>query len=73
MIEANVRDLEANLERRLRDNIVSQVRDEFGRELDDIRQQLRGKGPAVSEQSIKTTPPPITDLPTDELKMLLLS
>ena len=64
---------------------MSQVRDEFGRELDDIRRQLRGKGPVVSKQSMETTtppptqvfqfptPPPITDLPTDELKMLLLS
>ena len=35
-IETNVRNLEANLERRLRDNIMSQLRDEFGHELDDI-------------------------------------
>ena len=51
-IEANARDLEANLERQLRDNIMSQVRDEFRRELDDIRRHLRGKGSVVSEQSI---------------------
>ena len=63
---------------------MSQVRNDFGRDLDDIQHQLRGKGPVVIEQSIEaTTPPPsvfqfpilppVTDLPTDEMKMLLLS
>ena len=83
-IETSIRDLEANVERKLRDTIMSQVCDEFGRELDDIRRQMRGKGPTVSDQTtITTTPPPsvfqfaipqpVKDLPTDELKMLLLS
>ena len=82
-IEANVRDLEANVERKVRDTVMTQVRDEFSDELDEIRRQLRGKGPVVSDQTTVTTtpppppvfqfpiPPPVTDLPTDERILFL--
>ena len=58
VIETSVRDIEANVERRLRDTIMSQVRDEFCRECDDIRRQVKGKGSVISDQSTKTTTPP---------------